>query len=88
MVGAGAEAVTPVPTKLNRNSVCLCLPSLITSVCSILAMAAAERLKTKQFDVTTAFLYGELTEEIFIRQQQGYEDGTDVGCKIFYWLGN
>src|SRR5262249_49830112 len=47
-----------------------------TSIRSIMAMAAAERLKTKQFDVKTAFLYGELSEEICMKQPQGYEDGT------------
>lgn len=53
-----------------------------TSVRSILAMAAAEKLKIKQFDVTTAFLYGELSEEIYMRQPQGYEDGTNRVCKL------
>lgn len=53
-----------------------------TSVRSILAMAAAEGLKTKQIDVTTAFLYGELSENIYMRQPQGYEDGTNNVCKL------
>lgn len=53
-----------------------------TSVRSILAMAAAEGLKTKQFDVTTAFLYGELSEDIYMKQPQGYEDGTENVCRL------
>lgn len=53
-----------------------------TSIRAILAMAAAEGLKTKQFDVKTAFLYGELSEEIYMRQPKGYEDGTSKVCKL------
>lgn len=42
-------------------------------------MAALENLHSCQFDVKTAFLYRELTEEIYMAQPVGYEDGTSKG---------
>jgi Reverse transcriptase (RNA-dependent DNA polymerase)/gag-polypeptide of LTR copia-type/Integrase core domain/GAG-pre-integrase domain/Zinc knuckle len=39
----------------------------------LLAMANEEEMHVHQMDVTTAFLYGELTEEIYIRQPEGFE---------------
>ena len=36
----------------------------------------------QQFDVKTAFLYGEFDEIIYIEQPKGYEDGTDRVCKL------
>lgn len=53
-----------------------------TSLRSIIAMAATERLHMKQFDVATAFLYGDLEEEIFMTQPQGYEDGSNRVCRL------
>lgn len=49
---------------------------------AILAMAAAEGLKRKQFDGQTAFLNGELDEDIYTEQPEGHEDGTDRVCKL------
>lgn len=47
-----------------------------------MAMAAAENLKLSQFDVQTAFLYGDLNEEIYMKQPVGYEDGTARVCRL------
>lgn len=54
----------------------------LTSVRLILAIAASHSLKLKQFDVETAFLYGSLDEEIYMRQPKGYEDRTERVCKL------
>jgi hypothetical protein len=48
----------------------------------ILAIAAARKLKLRQFDIKTAFLYGDLEEDIYMNQPKGYEDGTTLVCKL------
>lgn len=53
-----------------------------TSIRSILGIAAAEKLNLKQFDVKTAFLYGDLSEDIYMCQPEGFSDGTDNVCKL------
>ncbi len=54
----------------------------LPSVRMVLAIAVAEHMKMEQFDVKTAFLHGELKEEIFMRQPKGFEDGTGRVCKL------
>lgn len=39
-------------------------------------------MKLRQFDIKTAFLYGDLEETIFMRQPAGYDDGTNRVCKL------
>lgn len=53
-----------------------------TSIRTILALAVKRKMKLKQFDVITAYLYGNLEEEIYMAQPKGYEDGTDRVCKL------
>ena len=48
----------------------------------MLSVAAKEKLHLSQFDVATAFLYGDLDEEIFMKQPEGYDDGTDKVCRL------
>lgn len=53
-----------------------------TSIRTILAIAASDNLVMCSFDVKTAFLYGELQEEIYMVQPKGYEDGTGRVCRL------
>lgn len=53
-----------------------------TSIRTILAIAAAEQMVLKSFDVKTAFLYGELDEDIFMSQPEGYDDNSGKVCKL------
>jgi hypothetical protein len=49
----------------------------------LLAIAAAKQLKMKQFDIKTAFLYGDLTETVYMEQPEGYKQpGPDLVCLL------
>lgn len=54
----------------------------MTIVRTVLSIAANEGLKLTQFDVSTAFLNGSLSEEIYMKQPEGYSDGSDKVCKL------
>ena len=45
----------------------------MTSIKTILSLVAAEDLHLEQLDVRTTFLHGNLEEEIYMQQPQGYE---------------
>lgn len=53
-----------------------------SSVRLILAVAAAEKLFLRQFDIKTAFLYGDLDEEIYMEQPIGFSDSTKKVCRL------
>lgn len=42
----------------------------------LFALAAALDLDIEQMDVKTAFLYGEIDGEVYVRQPQGFDDGS------------
>lgn len=44
------------------------------SIRAVLATAAAHNMEIMQFDVKTAFLHGDLSEEIYMEQPQGFVD--------------
>ena len=48
----------------------------------VISVAASEGLKLSQFYVKTAFLYGELEDEIYMHQPEGYDDGSGKVCKL------
>ena len=48
---------------------------------SVLSVTANEGLSLAQFDVKTAFLNGDLEEDIYMIQPDGYSDGTPKVCK-------
>ena len=45
----------------------------MTSIRTILSLVVVEDLHLEQLDVKTAFLHGDLEEEIYMQQPQGYE---------------
>ena len=51
------------------------------SIRIILAIAAVEDLEVHQMDVKTAFLYGDIDEEIYMEQPEGYTNGNQV-CRL------
>ncbi|CAI7854035.1 unnamed protein product [Closterium sp. NIES-53] len=48
----------------------------------LLAAAAICGWKVEQMDVKTAFLYGVVDEEIYMKQREGYDDGSGRVCKL------
>lgn len=53
-----------------------------TSIRVILAVATSFNLKLRQFDVKTAFLHGDLQEEIYMSQPKGFDDQSGRVCKL------
>ncbi|BBG93855.1 transposable element gene [Prunus dulcis] len=55
-----------------------------TTVRLILSLAAMNHWSLRQLDVKNAFLHGDLEEEVFMRQPQGYEDPAypEYVCKL------
>ena len=45
----------------------------MASIRTILSLVAVEDLHLEQLDVKTTFLHGDLEEEIYMQQPQGYE---------------
>lgn len=53
----------------------------LTSLRILFAISIHEDLRLHQMDVKTAFLYGEIEEDVYMKQPQGFEKGDDV-CKL------
>ena len=55
-----------------------------TTVRLVLAIAASQRWKLRQLDVKNAFLHGDLQEEVFMKQPQGFQDSNhpQYVCKL------
>ncbi|RWS21908.1 integrase core domain protein-like protein [Leptotrombidium deliense] len=54
----------------------------MNSVRAILVIAASEDLEMIQFDVKTAFLYGDIKETLYMKQPDGFDDGSGKVCKL------
>lgn len=54
----------------------------MATIRSHISIADSEDKFLKKFDVSTAFLYGELEEIIYIQQPEGYDDATDRVCRL------
>jgi len=53
-----------------------------TTIRIFLAMVCVMGLHLHQLDITTAFLYGDVDKEIYMRQPPGHFDGTKRVCKL------
>ena len=49
---------------------------------TVLSVAASQHLYLHQFDVKTAFLYGFLKNVIYMKQPEGFDDGSGRVCKL------
>jgi hypothetical protein len=56
----------------------------MTTICVLLSFAASYGLLVHQMDVKTTFLNGELDEEIYMDQPEGFEISSqkDKVCKL------
>jgi len=52
------------------------------SIRIILALAASRNIRLQQFDIKTVFFNGKLRETIYMKQPEGYEDGTKNVCRL------
>ena len=53
-----------------------------TTARTLLAIATARDYEIHQMDISNAFLHGDLEEEVYLSQPQGFEDGTDRVLKL------
>lgn len=53
-----------------------------STIRSLLSVAANEGMKLQQIDVSTAFLYGDLEETIYMQQPEGHDDGSGRVCRL------
>ena len=53
---------------------------------AILAMVPSMGLKIRQLDIKGAYLNGILREKVYMKQPEGYEDGTDRICELLKTL--
>lgn len=53
-----------------------------STIRAVLSVAAKEKLSLAQFDVSTAFLYGTLNEEIYMKPPEGYANDKKLVFKL------
>ena len=56
----------------------------MTSICTVLSIVATKDLHLEQLDVKTTFLHGDLDEEIYMAQPQGFDvkGKENIVCKL------
>ena len=52
------------------------------SLCTLLALTAVQNWKLRQFDIKGAYLHGTLHETIYMRQPEGFDDGSGRVCRL------
>ncbi len=53
------------------------------SICCILALTTIENMEIHQMDIKTTFLNGDLEEEIYMEQPEGFtQEGEHLMCKL------
>ena len=57
-----------------------------TSLRTLVALAAANGWELRQFDVSTAFLYADLDEDIYVRPPKGFEEYDEHGEALVWHL--
>lgn len=56
--------------------------STMPSTRIIFQLSMIEHMKIKQLDIKTAFLNGIITEDLYMNQPEGFDDGTGRVCKL------
>ncbi|XXG72114.1 hypothetical protein AAC387_Pa07g1277 [Persea americana] len=54
----------------------------MTTVCTILVVAASHSWPLYQMDVKNAFLHGDLKEDVYMRLPQGFSSGKGMVAKL------
>lgn len=52
------------------------------SIRMMLTLAASKNMHIMQFDIKTAFLYGEIKENVYMIQPEGFNNGSNQVCKL------
>lgn len=52
------------------------------SIRILIAVVTYKNYETIQFDIKTVFLYGDLNEELYMLQPEGFDDGSGKVCKL------
>ena len=56
--------------------------SRMDSIRMVLAIASSKRWEVHHMDVKSAFLHGDLEEEIYMKQPEGFIDDPSLVCRL------